>query len=418
MPPSHHEGKIDIPLDIIELIMEKLAEDKDMEALKRSSLTCRSFRSICQQHIFATIKLDFSKPPFENPLASRFRQLADRKPFIASYVRTLEYVDLVGSRREAPVLRQFSRVNAFTFGFKDEFPLRSGPPKQDWDKAPTSLQSSLYSFIQANNITQLYLFNIGNFPKYLLLHLPALSLLGICRVNFTDSSPSATFIGNEVTPKLSFLIAQLGQDLLTVRDLLGWGLANSRSMIDIRRLKQFVARTEDQPAAMRIIGQLLKATESIESLMLSGRSPTLNCLGSIASALSPKSLKTLKTIGLSLMLQSVDIDPYLGLTKELEAISGRNVLEQIVLDIAISIDTDRHYTISPRKWGELDVVLSVADGFPLLHRLEVTITLHCYCHLGHQESLEKVWDIGRSEFPRLVAAGKVEFIFDARIELL
>lgn len=415
---SHREGNTDIPLDVIELIMEELAKDDDMEALKSCSLACRSFRSICQQHIFASIKFDFSKPPFENPLASRFRRLADRKPSIARYVRILQYIEVVDSKREAAVLRRFSHVKFFTLAFdvEDPSPLNPDPPPQDWNRTTVSLQTSFCSFIQANNITRLYLCNIENFPKSLLLYIPALSILSIYRVTVADSPPPFTFIGKQMPPRVSILNAQLGEDLPTVRDLLGSGFAESSSMVDIRHLKQFIARTDDQPAAMEIIGQILKATESIEKLMLSGNYPELNCVGNIASALSPSSLQTLKMIGLSPLLESSDADPYLNLTKELEEISGRNVLEELVFDIAI--DTDRDYTPDPGQWAQLDVALSMADGFPLLRHVRVTTTLYCYCHLGHQEIVRKMWDIGRNGFPRLVAAEQVEFIFNAQVELL
>jgi len=116
------------------------------------------------------------------------------------------------------------------------------------------------------------------------------------------------------------------------------------------------------------------------------------------------------------MLESADEDPYLDLTKELEAISGRNVLEQITLDI--DIDTDHTCTTDPTKWAQLDGILSTANGFPFLRRVEVKVTLWCYCERGHKEFLGKMWDIGQNEFSWLVAAKQVEFTFNAQVELI
>ena len=268
MPHYRHlQANLDIPLDVVELIMEELAKDEDMEALKSCSLACRHFRSICQQHIFATIELDFSKRPFKNPLAPRFRRLVDRNPSIARYVRSLNYVELFDSKRGAPVLRRFSRVHSFTFGFSDRDPLF--PPQQDWDRISMSLKTCLCSFIHANNIVELYLFNIENFPMSLFLHFPALSFLEIYQVNVVDSSLPVTFAGKEVTPKLSSLNVRAGS-LLTIWDLLGSGLAESSSIIDLSQLEQLTVCTQEELGAMEIINHILRTTENITTVRLSG----------------------------------------------------------------------------------------------------------------------------------------------------
>lgn len=426
---NHHQANPDIPLDVVELIMKELAKDDDMETLQSCSLACRHFRSICQQHIFAAIKLDFSKRPFKNPLASRFRRLVDRNPSIARYVRSLDYVELFDSKRGAPVLRRFNHVNSFTFGFNNFDPLF--PPRQDWDRMSMSLKTSLCCFIHANNIVELHLFNIENLPMSLLLHFPALSLLDIYQVNVVDSSLPVTFPGKEVTPRLSSLTVRAGT-LLTVWDLLG---SESGSIIDLRQLKELSVCTQEELGAMEIIHYILRTTENIETVRLAGtlvsfalpmsslsslpflgHSPALTCLGNIASALSPGSLKTLKLIQFSPMLDSADEDPYLDLTRELEAISGRNVLEEIIIDI--DIETDDTCTTDPTKWAQLDDILSMANGFPFLRRVDVKVTSWCYCGLGHKEFLEKMWDIGQNEFSRLVATKQVEFTFDVQVELI
>jgi hypothetical protein len=116
------------------------------------------------------------------------------------------------------------------------------------------------------------------------------------------------------------------------------------------------------------------------------------------------------------MLESADEDPYLDLTRELEAISGRNVLEEIIIDI--DIETDDTCTTDPTKWAQLDDILSMANGFPFLRRVDVKVTFWCYCGLGHEEFLEKMWDIGQNQFSRLVATKQVEFTFNTQVELI
>jgi len=122
----------------------------------------------------------------------------------------------------------------------------------------------------------------------------------------------------------------------------------------------------------------------------------------------------LKTIQLSPLLETANEDPYLDLSKELEVISGKNVLEQIIIDI--NIETDRTCSTDPTKWAYLDSVLSTANGFPFLQRVDVKITFWCYCGGGHQEFLGKIWDIGWNEFPWLASANQIEFKFDVIVE--
>ena len=103
----------------------------------------------------------------------------------------------------------------------------------------------------------------------LFLHFPALSFLEIYQVNVVDSSLPFTFPGKEVTPKLSSLNVRAGS-LLTIWDLLGSGLAESSSIIDLSQLKQLTVCTEEELGAMEIINHIFRTTENITTVRLSG----------------------------------------------------------------------------------------------------------------------------------------------------
>jgi len=271
-----------------------------------------------------------------------------------------------------------------------------------------SLRTSLYFFIKANNIVELCLFNIQNLPMSFLLHFPALSLLDIYQVSVAHAPFPITFPGKRVVPRISSLIIRSGS-LSTIWELLGEGRVESGSILDLTELSELSVSSEDSNA-MEVVRHILKTTENIKTVTLSGEYPALNCLGNITSVLTSGSLRTLKTIQLSPLLETANEDPYLDLTKELEAIAGKNVLEQIILDI--NIETDRTCSTDPTKWAYLDRVLSSTNGFPFLHRVEVEITFWCYCDGDHEEFLGKMWDIGRNKFPWLVSAKQIEFKFD------
>lgn len=256
------EACLDIPVDVVDLIMRELARKKDLETLKACSLACRSLLPICQKHVFATIKLDFSKQ-----FAPQFRQLVKQNPALAGYVRGLHYIDVFNhiSEEGALILRQFHRVNSFRFGFTGFTPYIA---KQDWEEMPKSLRTSLCSFIQANNIVELYLSKIKNLPVSLFLHFPALSSLGLSYVRVADSLLPIMFPGQEVVPSLSSLNLGYGS-LDTVWKLLGSGKAESRSILDLTQLSDLMVQAETRDA-MKITKYILKATENIKTVRLEG----------------------------------------------------------------------------------------------------------------------------------------------------
>ncbi|KIM42781.1 hypothetical protein M413DRAFT_10245 [Hebeloma cylindrosporum] len=309
-------------------------------------------------------------------MTPRFRQLVDRNPSLADHVRTLEYIDFKHTRRGAPGLRRFRRVHSFTLGFKDIDIQRPG--RQNWEKLSPSLRQTICSFIQANNIVNLCLRNIKNWPMSLFLHFPALSSLDIYRVGVANSPLPIPRPRAEVSPKLSSLSVGKGS-IHTVWDLLGSGRAESGAIIDFTKLRQY---------------------------------PELSCFGNIASALTSGSLQTLKMIRLNPMLQTVEDDPYLHLTKELEAIACKNVLTELF--ITIEMVTDRACTTDRTKWAQLNRVLSIDNGFPFLRRVEVKIILgfpRYDWNILQWEFHRKIMDIGGSQFLWLLASEQINFTF-------
>lgn len=122
----------------------------------------------------------------------------------------------------------------------------------------------------------------------------------------------------------------------------------------------------------------------------------------------------MKTIQLDLMLQTRDDDPYFHLTKELEAIAGRNTLGQIILNI----EADDTCATDRMIWAQLDNVLSIPNGFPSLHHVEVNIVIPYCCNPDHAnlEFAEEIRVVGDNEFPWLRTTKQIEFTFDVRLE--
>jgi hypothetical protein len=187
---------------------------------------------------------------------------------LAGYVRSLRYIDVPNNNNErgASVLRHFHLVNSFTLGFTN--PTSYDVIEQDWEEMPKFFRTSLCSFIQANDIVELNLFNIKNLPMSLLLHFPVLSSLSIHQVHVADSPLPITFPCEEVIPSVSSLNIGDGS-LATVWEILGSRKAESCSILDLTQLNELSVQVED-PGAMEIIKYILKTTENIKTVTLQG----------------------------------------------------------------------------------------------------------------------------------------------------
>jgi hypothetical protein len=76
-----------LPIELEEMILDFLAEDKCHSALKSCSLVCKAFLPLCRKHIFESIALD----KFYRDTFSAFDRLLRETPKIADYIRKLDY---------------------------------------------------------------------------------------------------------------------------------------------------------------------------------------------------------------------------------------------------------------------------------------------------------------------------------------
>jgi len=331
-----------VPHDIIEIIIDILAENKDMASLKTCSLVCRAFSSICQKHIFSSVKLNSTKGP-NHPPTRKFMRLLDKNPSIAGYVRSLDYVSRFDGQRGPPILQRLHRVNNFTFGFNDYQRYMEG--KQDWEKITPSLKSSLATFIQSNSIVELSLFNIRNLPVTILMYFPHLLRLGLQHVSMADIPLSKAFYKPKKAPKLVSIWIR-NSSLGTIRKYLRPGVV---PILDLTGLEDLSVVLEDGPTGIDVIKHLLMPSENLKSLSFSGAYPDLDFKGNFASVLTPGSLKTLKTVKVFPMLETEETDPYIHFSQELEKIAGKNVLETLLFEI--DIETDHRCTTDSSRWG-------------------------------------------------------------------
>jgi len=184
-------------------------------------------------------------------------------------------------------------------------------------------------------------------------------------------------------------------------------------MLDLTGLEKFEFGIDEDPTAMDVVRLVLKLTESLRFLALSGSHPDIDLLRALSSDLNHGSLQTLKTVGLYPMLETQEQDPYLNLITELKQIAGRNIIEEIIL--RISIETDRRCTTDASRWNQLDRVLSQGGSFPFLRSVEIKVIIH-HWYREVAEFQSRLEEIGTSCFPWLRDNQDVQFNFEVTVE--
>ena len=85
-------SKPTLPLEIIQLIINTLAEDNnDHTSLKACSLACQTLLHLCRKHIFASITLDGHNLTNPKPKMVHLINLISTTPEIADYIQQLEF---------------------------------------------------------------------------------------------------------------------------------------------------------------------------------------------------------------------------------------------------------------------------------------------------------------------------------------
>jgi hypothetical protein len=331
----------------------------------------------------------------------------DRNPLIASNVRTLSYINYFNFKHGPSILQHLHGVKSFTFGFLDDQRLLFN--RQEWGKMPFFLRSSVSSFIQANTIVHLSIFNISQLPVTIFGYFPHLKELRIQNLTVSDDPlPSNDFRKPMTPPKLMSLSIRkciLGP----MAELLNPITPGSLPILDLTGLKKLdISFEEDDLNGLEVIKSLSSVSDNLQVMNIQGF-PHLGSVGNMV----PASLKTLKTVRLFPMLETVVDDPYFGFTPYLEQISGKNVLETLIF--GVDVDTDRRCTTDASRWAELDRIVSQPEAFPFLRRVELKIAL--YVLSSDSTSLEaRLKAIGRDYFPGLRNTKNVEFDFQVAVE--
>ncbi|EDR03554.1 uncharacterized protein LACBIDRAFT_307001 [Laccaria bicolor S238N-H82] len=130
-----------------------------------------------------------------------------------------------------------------------------------------------------------------------------------------------------------------------------------------------------------------------------------------AASMNASSLSTLRTLRLQHDIEDDIQDPLCGICEEFSIISGRNVIEEIFLDVVLQTDS-RCKTGS--EWERLDAVLS--RGFPKLRTVSLNIEISASAPLFPATALkEQVNKILSKYLPWLASNIQVTFKFSTSL---
>ena len=356
-----------LPFDIIVLIIDMIGENNDTNLLKELALVSHSFLQICRKHIFATVELHDAQirskhlfatvelhdtdPKRHVPSSKKgFVKLLERRPDVVEYIRKLTYTinhDHVLPPHFASVLNFDNEDNLLSSilpNFLRTIPrlnsLKIHASQLDWNKLNPSLISALLHLMHLPTINHIDLSSIHNFPLSSLT--PSVNLLRLDIENLgedfiykfgEDGSPSPKFVGKlESIPKIRHF-RTLNSYPMT-KKLLHAKMQDGRPAFNFMDLRQLTTGTYDiRLQDEQNIRCLLQNAKSLEKLHLHNGRRGLVGLHDILSL----SARTLNVFDLSVPFYNSPVT-LTGLCEELEAMAGRNMLEDFSFEVQVNND--------------------------------------------------------------------------------
>ena len=187
-----------LPLDVIDLIIDIIAEKKDTDLLKELALISHSFLQICNKHIFSTVELHSANPELDVASSKKgFIKLLKTRPNVVKYIRKLRYIteddgfyeiDEDGQRPFpssdneddllSPVLPNLLRTIPLLNCLKICAPKET--LKSDWNKLNSSLSSAFLHLIHLPTMNHIDISFIVDFPLSILT-----SSVNLCRLDMS-----------------------------------------------------------------------------------------------------------------------------------------------------------------------------------------------------------------------------------------
>ena len=319
-----------LPFDIIELIIdsEVVGKNEDTNFLKELALVSHSFHQICSKHLFATIELHDAVP--EDHVASSKKgsvKLLNSRPDVVKYIRKLtykmsDYYSPIDNDDEllSPILPNFLR----TIPSLNHLITTPSKKWRDWNKWNASLTSAFLHLMHLPTVSHIDLSFIPNFP--LSSFTPSVNLLRLNILRVEPSDPiredgSLLFVQSGMMPKLREFHIKISNHMAK-QMLLAKG-QDGRPAFNFMNLRGLTMDFQGDDRHIRYVLQNAKLLEKLHLHLGADRS-----LVELHETLSPSVRRgTLKVLDLTVSLNNL---VFLGgISEELEALAGHNMLEAL-----------------------------------------------------------------------------------------
>jgi hypothetical protein len=270
-----------VHLEIMEKVIDVLNADRDVDALRACSQTCKTLLPRCRTHLFFKIDLDpaysqrlqlvdyddngddsQTSPSRSARRITLFLDLLDRTPEIAFYVQDLDLlIRQEDSRCSRTIhgLNMLSNLSSFSLRHDDasygEFAL-------NWDDMSPKFISAIHRIISLPKLTQLKLISIINLP---------LSIFSLC------STIKDLSVGDIVWPEVGSApptMTPIHLKTLTCHDhgivFVGETLIDAKHpILDLTRLQRFIASVRGENDNT-FVNEILSASQALVKVELSG----------------------------------------------------------------------------------------------------------------------------------------------------
>ncbi|KJA14245.1 hypothetical protein HYPSUDRAFT_208872 [Hypholoma sublateritium FD-334 SS-4] len=402
--------KTPVPFDILSYITNILVIESDNESLRAFSLLCKFMVPLCRQYLFSSVTLRSSKST--TPKGIGLTRFLSGSPDTTCRIKNLEFVVETPTSTSQDVLdilkimlSQSTSLQSITFS-------SLGWP--DWNVLHKPTKALLVSLIQLPTVTHLKLGAIKNFPLVALSFCSGLTDFSVSAYPYKAISPDSGQIvsRSKIPSPVSLYIRHFYSAIAILMRPPSPNVIDP--IMDFSRLvdASFHICSENDASQM---AELLKTAGRLQTLFIDYEEDHPLQLAGLGSSLAINAYQTLKSVKLSLLVDGDHHDPLYGLPLELQQLSGNNVLEELKVDVLVSVD--KPCPTDSDDWSDLDAVLTKQGAFPMLRRVTLNL-LWSSCDRDEEEVEALLDSLTRDRFPRLLQNSAIHFLFNAEHDYL
>ncbi|KAF8972455.1 hypothetical protein BDZ97DRAFT_833483 [Flammula alnicola] len=422
-------------LDIYTLIVEQLAAfpPTPSSSLAALSLTCRSFRPLCQRHMFNNVDINaklYTLPYRKHLVEGRkhmedFIQLLNDSPHLADYIRNLQFslidYDVANPSFASQFLSKLHHICSFKLACQarahpslvSDNPASEKLPGFDWRTIDPDLAAALHGIIQSPDLQHLSIVGFNHFPPRVFSWKTSTLLVSLSIKYLSMDTTDTSARGDEDSSRPQIKELYIGKQCNQATKVLLGGPGGEHAVFDFSHVEKLSVEWS-QRADIDTTKAIMQSACRIEDLQCGTSSAaTLEGLAEMIMYGSSQTLRNLKFTRPP--PEGGDNYPFRGLIEELKLLSGNvGVLESIT--VRLNLEYDMVDDVSD-KCKMLDGLLSDNAAFPRLRQLAIDAEILALGSDLEDQELEDKWEyILKNCFTRVAAIPGFDLKFYVSIE--